>query len=138
MFGKFMYFSVFYYLCYDKDRSTDMLEDQVTEQRDPDLNEEEDIRLDAIREEHWRDFSDEGDNKKKIHDLRQEVYVKDKEELIKIECLVSVPHPKGGAIVWTCVKDHIIYEKEDNKYIGLCGFHYKLLEEEDGKGTIEK
>ena len=48
---------------------------------------------------------------------------------------MSVPHPKGGAIVWTCVKDHIIDEKEDYKYIGLRGFDYKLFEEEEGGGT---
>ena len=47
---------------------------------------------------------------------------------------MSVPHPKGGAIVWTCVKDHIIYEKEDCKYILLRGFVYKLCEEEEGGG----
>ena len=44
--------------------------------------------------------------------LRWEVYVKDKEELIEREFLVSVPNPKGGEIVWTCVKDHIINERE--------------------------
>ena len=49
MFGKGMYSCVFYCLCYVKDISTYMLEDQVTEERDTDLNEEEYIRLDAIR-----------------------------------------------------------------------------------------
>ena len=52
MFVKDMYLSVFYCLCYDMDLSTDMSEDQVDEERDPDLNEKEDIRLDEIREEH--------------------------------------------------------------------------------------
>ena len=42
-------FSVFYCLCYEIDISTDMLEDQVAEEKHPDLNEEEDIRLDEIR-----------------------------------------------------------------------------------------
>ena len=51
----------------------------VAEERDPDLNEEEDIILDEIREEHWRDVSEEGDEKKKIHALRWDVYVKEKE-----------------------------------------------------------
>ena len=78
MFGKGVYFSVFYCLCYVKDISTDMLEDQVMEERDPDLNEEEDIIMGAIREEHWRDVSEEGDDKKKIHALRWEVYIKKK------------------------------------------------------------
>ena len=70
--------------------------------------------------------------------MRWEVYNKEKEELANIYVSVFFHIQKVGKIVWTCVKDHIIYEKEDNKYIGLCGFHYKLLEEEDGKGTIEK
>ena len=50
---------------------------------------------------------------------------------------MSVPHPKGGAIVWTCVKDHIIDEKEDYKDIGLRWFDYKSFEEEEGGGTRE-
>ena len=72
MFGKGMYLSVFYCLCHAKDRSTYMSENQVAEQRDPDMNEEEDTILNAIREYHWRDVAEEGDNKK-IHDLRWEV-----------------------------------------------------------------
>ena len=50
MFGKGMYLSVFYRLCYFTYISTDMSEDQVAEERDPDLNEEEDIILGKIRE----------------------------------------------------------------------------------------
>ena len=52
MFGKGVYLSVFYYLCYVKDVSTDILEYQVSEERDPDLNEEEGIILDEIRKDH--------------------------------------------------------------------------------------
>ena len=55
----------------------------MSEKRDPDLNEEEDIILDAIREDHWRDVDKEGEDNNNIHALRWEVYVKDKEELIK-------------------------------------------------------
>ena len=46
--------------------------------------------------------------------------------------LVSVPHPKGGTIVCTCVKDHVIDEKGDYKEIGLRGLDYKLFEGEEG------
>ena len=49
MLGKGMYFYLFYYLFNLNDIATDMSEDQVAEERDPDLNEEEDIILDAIR-----------------------------------------------------------------------------------------
>ena len=40
MFGKGIYLSVFYFLCYEMYISTDMLEEQVSEEIDPDLNEE--------------------------------------------------------------------------------------------------
>ena len=50
---------------------------------------------------------------------------------------MPVTHKKGGNIVLTCVEDNIIEEKEDYKDIGLCGFHYKLFEEEEGGGVRE-
>ena len=57
--------------------------------------------------------------------------------MIKRDIFVSVPHPKGGAVVWNFVKDHMIDEKEDYKDIVLSGFDYKLIEEEEGGGTRE-
>ena len=101
MFVKGMYLSVFYCLCYDTDLTTDYSEEQVMEERDPDLDEMEDIRFDESREEHWRYLAEKSNDKKKIHALIWCVYVKEKEELITISFSVSVPHPKGGKIVWT-------------------------------------
>ena len=75
MFVKGMYFSVFYCLCYDNYISTDISEDQVAEERDPDLSEKEDIRFDDIREYHWRDIAKENGDKKKIRSLRWDVYI---------------------------------------------------------------
>ena len=46
MFGKVMYLSVFYCFYYEMDMSTYIPEDQVLEERDPDLNEEEGIIMD--------------------------------------------------------------------------------------------
>ena len=54
--------------------------------------------MNEIRDEHWRYVDEEGDNKKNIHDLRWELYVKEKEELIKREFSVSVPILKGGQL----------------------------------------
>ena len=51
--------------------------------------------------------------------------------------LVSVPHTKGGTIVWTCVKEHVIDEKEYYKEIGLRRFGCKLFEKEEGGGEQE-
>ena len=49
MFVKGVYLSLFYCLIYDTYISIDMSEDQVEEERDPDLNDKYDIRLDEIR-----------------------------------------------------------------------------------------
>ena len=65
-----MYFSVFYFLCYDKDISVDVLEEKVSEERYPDLNAQEGIRMEDIREDHWRDVAEDGKYKSKIHALR--------------------------------------------------------------------
>ena len=127
MFVKGIYLSVFYFLCYDTDISTDISEERVVEERDPDLNDMEDIKFDEIWEDNWRNLVEENDDKKKIHALRWNVYVKEKEELIMRAFSVSVPHPKGGIIFWTCVKDHLIDEKEDYKEIGLRGFDCSLF-----------
>ena len=121
MFVKGMYLSVFYCLCYDTDIYTDISEDQVAEERDLDLNEKEDIRFDKIWEDNWRDIDEENYDKKNIHALRWDVYVKEKEERITRDFSLFFPHPKGGAIVWTCVKDKVIDEKDDYKEIGLNG-----------------
>ena len=54
--------------------------------------------MNGIRDEHWMYVTEEGENKKNIHALRWEVYVKDNEILIKRLFSVSVPHTKGGNI----------------------------------------
>ena len=95
----------------------------------------EDIRFDIIWEDNWRDLAEENKNKKKIHALIWNVYVKKKEELITRVFLVSFPHPKLGTIVGTCVKYHVIDEMEDYKEIGLHGFDYSLFDEKEGRGN---
>ena len=96
----------------------------MVEERDPELDDMEDVRFDKIWEDHWRDLAEESNDKKNIHALRWCVYVKEKEGLNTRSFSVSVPHPKGGTFFWTCVKDHVIEEKEDYKEIGLRGFDY--------------
>ena len=50
---------------------------------------------------------------------------------------MSVLHPKRGDIVWTCVKDNTIEDKDKYEAIGIRGFGYKLFEEEEGGGIRE-
>ena len=98
MFERGMHVYLFYCLCYVKEISTDMLEEQVSEERYPDLNEEEDIRMKDSGEEHCRGVAEDGKDTSKIHSLRWDVYTREKEDLIKREFLESVPHPKGESL----------------------------------------
>ena len=59
------------------------LEEQVLEERYMELNEDEDIRMDEIRDDHWMVIAEESDDKKNIHALSWEVYVKYKGDLMK-------------------------------------------------------
>ena len=81
-----------------------------------------------IRLYDWRYVAQEGDDKKEIHALRWDIYVKEKEELIKRYFSVFFPDPKGRNIVWNCVKDHITEGKDQYRAIGLHGFDYTLSE----------
>ena len=42
----------------------------MLEERDPDLKEEEDIIMEYIREEHWRNVAEDVKDKMKIHSVR--------------------------------------------------------------------
>ena len=70
MFEICMYFSVFYFVCYVEEISTDMLEEQVSEERDLELNDQEGIRMEYSRKDHCRDVSKDGENNINIHSLR--------------------------------------------------------------------
>ena len=58
MFERGIYFPIFHCLCFVNEISTYMLEGQVLEDRDPDSEEEEDIKILYISEEYWRDVSE--------------------------------------------------------------------------------
>ena len=68
--------------------------------------------MEDSREEHWRNVAEDGKDTSNINAQGWYVYKRYKEELIKREIMVSDLHPKGEVIVWTCVKDNIIEEKE--------------------------
>ena len=61
-------------------------------------------------EELWRDVSEDGQDKSNIRALRWDICTREKGWFIKRGFLVSVPHPKEGNIVWTCLEDNIIEE----------------------------
>ena len=69
------------------------------------------------RKEHWRGVTECNEDKSNMHAMRWYLYTREKEGFIKREFFVSVPHAKGGRIVWTCVKGNIIKGKEQYEAI---------------------
>ena len=110
MFEQVMYLRVLYCLCFVNEILEDIQEDQSREEGDPDLELEEDIYILDNREKHWKDVIVENNEYRgKVHDLKWEVYMKQK-EFIKRDFSVVFTHTKGGNVVWTCVEDNIIEE----------------------------
>ena len=55
-----------------------MLEVNSSYKRDPELNKDEDIRMEVSREKHWMDVADDGEDKSKSHALRWDFYTREK------------------------------------------------------------
>ena len=81
--------------------------------------------MEGSREYNQRDVAYDGEDKSKIHDMRCDVYTRDKQYYRTRECLVFFPHQNMRNIIWDYVKDNIIEEKEDYKAIGFCVCDYK-------------
>ena len=65
----------------------------LLEERYPHLEEEENIRIFDSRGKHCRYVAEENaEDRSKFHDLRCEVYMEDKQDLIKIKFLLAIAH----------------------------------------------
>ena len=96
-FGKGIYLSIFYFLCFVEEISVDIAQKQVMEETDPDLNWEEYVMIFNDMEEHWKEVEQEDNEYRgKVFALRLEVQTKQKKYLIKSEFLVVVLHTEGG------------------------------------------
>ena len=69
---------MFYCLCNVKEMLTGILEEYVSDKRDPDLNEDEDIIIEVSREEHCRDVAEDGEDNSKIHALSWDAYTRER------------------------------------------------------------
>ena len=76
-----------------------MLEEQVLEERDPEMNKEEDIIMEDSMDQNLSYVAEDGEDKSKITSMRWNVYKKEKEELTNRQFLMSVPYLKGENIV---------------------------------------
>ena len=75
------------------------------------------------------------DKKTLLHANRWDVYVNEKENLIKGGYSVKVVRHDGKKVFWGVVDDHVVEEATDNDEIRLQGFDLNLFrKEEKGMG----
>ena len=67
------------------------------------------------------------DNKALLHSKRWDVYVNEKEKLIKGGYFMEVVGHDGNKVLWEVVDDHVIYEATDHNEIGLWGFNFNFF-----------
>ena len=102
----------------------------------------EDINLDDERELHWRMVFEDNDGgvddaKELLHDKRWDIYVNEKENLVKGVYLVEVVGHDKKKVIWEVVNYHVVEEPSDNEEIGLQGFDFNVFEK-DWEGVVRE
>ena len=113
-------------LQFKKEVGVDSKEEQVDGEDDPDEEEMDDINLDDKRERHWRMVSEDNDGgvddaKTLLYAKRWDIYVNEKENLVKGGYLVEVVVHDKKKVLWEVVNDHFVEDPTDHDEIGLQG-----------------
>ena len=106
------YCCVYVMLHFKKDVGVDSKEDQADVDDDPDEEDMDDVNLDNKRERHWRMVFEDNDGRVEyakafLNANRWDVYVNEKEKLVKGEYLVKVVGHDKRKVLWELVGDHV-------------------------------
>ena len=103
---------------------------------DPDEEEMGNVNLDDNRERHWRMVFEDNyggvyNSKSLLHDKRWDIYVNEKEKLVKGGYLVEVIGNDKKKVLWEVVDNHVVEEPTDHEEIGLQGVDFNLFDEDE-------
>ena len=108
---------------------------------DPDEEDKYDININDERERHWGNFFKDNevgvDEKALLHAKRWDLYLNEKEKLVKGKYLVEVVGHDKKRVLWEVVGDHVVEEPSDHEDIGLRGFYF-IIFDEDGEGVVRE
>ena len=102
----------------------------------PNEEDMDDVNLDDERERHCRMVFEDNDGgvddaKALLHAKRWDVYVNEKENLVKGGYFVEVVGHDGKKVVWEVVDDCVVKEQTDHDEIGLRGFYFNFFDEDE-------
>ena len=77
------------------------------------------------------------DEKSLLHAKRWDLYLNEKEKLVKGKYSVEVMGHDKKKVIWEVVGDHVVEETSDHEYIGLRGFDFNIFDE-DEEGVVRE
>ena len=77
------------------------------------------------------------DKKALLHAKRWDLYVNEKEQLVKGKYLVEVVVHNKKKVLWEVVGDHVVEEPRGHEDIGLRGFDFNIFDE-DEEGVVRE
>ena len=77
------------------------------------------------------------DEKALLHAKRWDLYLKEKEKLVKGKYSVEVVGNYKKMVLWEVVGDHVVEEPCDHKEIGLRGFDFNISDENE-EGVVRE
>ena len=109
-------------LQFKKDVGVDSKREQADVEDDTDKEDTNNVNLDDNTELHWRMVFEENDGgvdnaKALLHDKRWDIYVNEKEKLVKGGYLVEVFGQENRKVIWEVVDDDVVEEPNNNEKI---------------------
>ena len=135
------YVWVYVTLQFKMEEKIDNNEKQMELEIDTDEEDKDENNIDDERGRHWRNvFEDkEGgvDEKALLHAKRWDLYLNEKEKLVKVKYSVEVVGHDKKNVIWEVVGDHVVEEPCDNEDIGLRGFDFNIFDK-DEEGVVRE
>ena len=135
-----------YYCClyvmlhFKKEVGVDSKEEQADVEDDPDEEEMDNVNLDDERERQCRMVFEDNYGgvdcaKDLLHAKMWDIYVNEKEKLVKGGYSMEVVSRDKKNILWGVVNGHVVEDPTDHEEIRLRGFDFNIFDEDD-KGVV--
>ena len=136
------YRCVYVMLHFKREVGVDSNDEHADVEDNPDEEDTDDVNLDDEREHHWRIvFEDNGggvdDAKALLHAKRWDLYVNEKEKLVKGGYLVEVVGHVNKKVLQEVVNNHGVEEPSDHEDIVLPGFDLNIFDEHE-EGVVRE
>ena len=127
---------VYVLLQFKTEEEIDSKEEQIELDHDPDEEEMGEVHIVDERERHYRNYFEDNeggvnDKKALLHAKYWDLYVNEKEILVKGKYSVEFVGHDKRKVLWEVVGDHLVKEPSDHEDIRLRGFDFNISDEDE-------